>query len=170
MAFTVDGFEWDIPCTIERTAEVKASEISGMMMDKRYFNDVLGTYLKYTVAIAIPKGWENVYTGIYTILAQPQGFHTFTFPYNEDEVNITGRVETISDSWVRLPNGKQTWRKTTFEVISNVPTFEDTLEGAIARGLSPYPVAPEAQEGDLYEYSNGTWIRRYYANADEVYY
>jgi hypothetical protein len=37
--FVLDGMSWDIPCDIERIAEMKASEISGMLLDKSYFND-----------------------------------------------------------------------------------------------------------------------------------
>ena len=55
MSFTVDGVEWNIPCTIERTAEITASEISGLLLNRNYFNDVLGTYMRYTISIAIPK-------------------------------------------------------------------------------------------------------------------
>ena len=45
--FSVDGVQWDVPCRIVRTAEIAASEISGMLLDRTYFNDVLGTWMRY---------------------------------------------------------------------------------------------------------------------------
>ena len=42
---TIDGVVYDVKVDVRRTAEMTASDISGLMMDKSYFNDVLGTYL-----------------------------------------------------------------------------------------------------------------------------
>ena len=36
MYFSVDGMEWNFPVDIERVAEVTASEISGMLLNKTY--------------------------------------------------------------------------------------------------------------------------------------
>ncbi len=175
--FTVDNVDWDIPCTIERVAEIKASDISGVMLDGTYFNDVLGTFLSYTVSIAIPKGWENEYTQIWDVLTNPDNFHTFHFPYNYDPkgIDIVGRVETVADAWVRLPNGKQTWRKTTFTVISNTPTKTRSIHYIQSSemntwGVSPYPDTPDPTVGVMYEYTSNGWVMRNYADADEVQY
>ena len=65
MSWSIDGNAWNYPCTIQRVAEVTPSDISGMLLDKQYFNDVLGTWMKYTVTIAVPKDREEDYTTIY---------------------------------------------------------------------------------------------------------
>ena len=39
MSFSIDGLEWQYPCQITREAKLTASDISGMMLDKSYFND-----------------------------------------------------------------------------------------------------------------------------------
>ena len=41
MIWSIDGLEWNVPCQIERTSEMTPSEISGMLLDKSYFNDVV---------------------------------------------------------------------------------------------------------------------------------
>jgi len=168
MSWTVDGFTWNYPCTIQRVAEVTPSEISGMMLDKTYFNDVIGMYLRYTVAIAVPRDREEDYAFIYELLTNPQNYHLFTLPYNDGEININARVQTVSDQFVRLPNNKQTWRKTTFEIISNTPTKATDETGMWNRyGTTPYPDDPQAQVGDIYEYTAAGWILRNYENGDE---
>lgn len=170
MSWSIDGVEWEYPCTIQRVSEVSASEISGLMLNKAYFNDVIGTYLKYTVTIAVPKGHESDYTTIYELLSAPLNYHTFVLPYNESTVTINGRMQTVSDQWVRLPNNKQTWRKTTFEIIANTPTKVANGQYIQNHGLTPYPNDPKAKVGDFYEYTAGGWIQRDYSDGDVKYY
>lgn len=169
MSFTIDGVKWNFPCTIEREAEVTSSDISGMMLNKTYFNDVLGTFMKYTVAIAIPKGHEAEYTTIYEMLSDPASYHTFVLPYNyqEDGLTLNGRVQVVSDVYVRLPHGKQTWRKTKFTVIANHPTKEASI-GEI--GFSPLPDTAGVEVGDIYEYTENGWQETSYGDGDNTYY
>lgn len=172
MSFTIDGIKWNFPCTIEREAEVTPSEISGMMLNKTYFNDVLGTWMKYTVAIAIPKGHEAEYTQIYEALSDPVSYHTFILPYNyqEEGLTINARVHTVSDAYVRLPNGKQTWRKTRFEIIANHPTKEVNDEEIVDYGFSPFPDTAGIEVGSVYEYTAQGWEQKDYGDGDNTYY
>lgn len=169
MSFTIDGMRWPYPCTIEREAEIESSDVSGMMLNKTYFNDVLGTWMKYTIAIAVPKGHEADYTNIYEILSDPVSYHTFILPYNYQNGGITlvGRVKVVSDSWVRLPHNKQTWRRTKFEVVANQPTKEATL-GKV--GFSPYPDTAGIPIGSVYEYTANGWEEADYGDGDNTYY
>lgn len=166
--FTIDGITWNYPCTIEREAEVTSSEVSGMMLDKSYFNDVLGTWMKYTVAIAIPTGHEGEYTDIYECLTKPQSYHTFILPYNYQEggIELVGRVQVVSDAYVRLPQGRQTWRKTRFEIIANHPSRTEELDV----GFSPFPDTGGVDIGDIYEFTAEGWQEAEYGNGDNTYY
>lgn len=168
--FTIDGIEWDIPCTIERVSEVTSSEISGMLLNKQYFNDVLGTWLKYNITVAVPLGYMEQYTALYETLTKPVDGHTFVLPYNESQVQITGRIQVVSDRWIKMPQGGNHWRQTKFEVIANHPTKTMELGQVISIGMAPLPSGQDAAVGDLYEYTQSGWTRRYYPDADEVYY
>lgn len=170
MSFTVDGIEWDVPCKIERVAEVTASEISGMLLDKTYFNDVLGTWLRYTVSLAVPIGREREYTLLYETLADPIDAHSFTFPYNQGDISVTARVEVISDEYVRNPSGGRYWRSTSFQAVSIAPTKTYSLDEAITRGLAPLPQEGGAQVGDMFEYTSSGWEQVSFDDADGIYY
>lgn len=170
MSWSVDGIEWEYPCTIEREAEVTASEISGMMLNKTYFNDVLGTWMKYTVAIAVPMEQVAEYSAIYEILTDPKPYHEFVLPYNGGTIPLTARVQTVSDAWVRLQGNRNYWRKTRFDIIANAPTKEATLDGVLDHGLAPYPDDPDPEEGVIYQYSEDLWVERDWSDADENYY
>ena len=102
---SIDGAEWDVPCDLERTADITPSEISGMMLDKTYFNDVLGTFLTYDVTIAVPPTMEEEYFQIYEALTDPVESHQFVMPYNGDTVELTARVESVRDALVYTVSG-----------------------------------------------------------------
>lgn len=165
---SIDGITWDnILCSVERVAEIEASEISGMLLDKSYFNDVLGTWLRYTVDIAVPFGKENDYILLYEKLTEPVDGHTCVLPYNNGTITITARIETVSDVYVKMPDGSH-WRKTKFECIANHPSKNNTLSGVITRGLLPFPGEGSAQTNMLYMYNGSGWEEVVYADADNV--
>ena len=170
MSWFIDGIEWSVPCTIQRTAEVESSDLSGMMLDKSYFNDVLGTWLKYSITVAVPKGKEGEYAALYEVLTNPNNYHNFNLPYNNGRVNINGRVQAVSATYVRLPNNRQTWRKITFDIISNTPSKTAHLGGISNHGLTPYPTGVTANLGDLYEYTHTGWVQRFYGDGDATRY
>ena len=153
--WSIDGNNWDVPCTIERVAEVTPSEVSGMLLNKQYFNDVIGTFMKYTIAIAVPVGMESDYKYIYEVLTEPVEAHTFVFPYNDATIQITGRVETVSDKYYPGANNSNGWRGTKFTVIANHPSKELSLSQAIQRGMMPLPLVQHANAGDVYVYDSG---------------
>lgn len=154
--WSIDGISWNIPCTIEREAEITASEVSGMLLNKQYFNDVIGTFMKYTVAIAVPIGMLGDYTYLYERLTAPYD-HTFVFPYNDQYITITGRIEAVSDKYYPGENNGNGWRGTKFTVISNAPSKEMGLAEVIERGLAPMPLVQHVDDGEVYVY-NGGWI------------
>lgn len=168
--FTVDGMQWTFPCDIERTSEVTESEISGMLLNKTYFSDVIGTFLKYTITIVVPFGSESMYTELYEILNEPVGYHSFVLPYNQSSISLTGRVSNISDVYRKLATGVVHWVGIKFDVISNNPHKTHTLGEAITRGISPIPDISGAQEGDLYEFNGTAWIEADFEDADGKYF
>lgn len=156
--FYVDDYACELPCDVTRVSEMRSSEISGMMLDKTYFNDVLGTFLVYTVKIAVPIGMMEDYCELYDILTQPVDGHTFMLPYHMGTVNIVGRVESISDVYRRLGNGGMHWTGISFRVISNEPYKTMSLGQAIERGRTSLPEVNEPEEGATYTYTNGEWV------------
>lgn len=154
--FSIDGVQWAYPCDIERTAEMKASDISGLMMDKSYFNDVLGTYMGYEVKISVPFGKEPDYHTIYEMLTQPIDGHAFVFPYNGSTVSITGRVGEVKDTWYRDGEG-QFWQSVKFSVEANHPTKTMSLSEVITRGRTPFPDAASVETGTIWQKSSASW-------------
>lgn len=167
MSWSIDGIEWEIPCTVERTAEMTASEISGLLLDRTYFNDVIGTYMRYDLKIAVPFGYESEYNALYEIITQPVDGHSFVLPYGGGTVNVTGRVQDIKDVYVRLQDGIH-WKGISFSVIANHPTKEYTLSQVLTIGATPLPDSSDVNVGDVYEYTANGWDT--IADAADTYY
>lgn len=169
--FTIDGITWQWPCKIIRTSEVKSSDISGMMMDKSWFNDVLGQYLSYDITIAPPIGAMDVYAQVYELINAPVDGHRFILPYNNGTVEVTARVGRVADECVRMPEGRVYWKGLRFTLTANHPTRTLTLGEAITRGRAPLPEAADPAEGDTYTWHDGAWEpAQTYADADEILY
>lgn len=167
--FTVDGVQWDVPCTISRVASLTASQISGMLLDKSYFNDVLGTWFQYNITMVVPIGQEADYNAIYEVLTDPVESHVFVLPYADTTIEITGRIVTVSDVYVREGNVTR-WRKTAFSIISNYPSKTLSLDEVISYGKNPFPDSIIVEEGDIYEYTEDGWVKIEYENADDMYF
>lgn len=169
--FSIDGKQWAIPCDITRTAEVTPSDISGLMLDKTYFNDVIGTYMKYTISIAVPVSMRDEYAQLYEVITAPVDAHTFILPYNNSTITITARVTRISDVYVRLDGDGVYWKDIQFEIIANHPSKTMALDAVIERGRAPLPDVAAPAEGDTYTWHDGQWgAAQSYTDADGVYY
>ena len=158
--FVIDDYVFPYPCQIERVAELRASEVSGMLLDRSWFNDVLGTYLRYSVALAVPPDEAAAYERLYGLLTDPVDGHRFALPYNSGTVQLTGRVEGVSDALARLPGGGQYWRSVKFTVIANHPKRSYALSEALSRGLSALPDAASPELGDTYTYTSEGWVKQ----------
>ena len=154
--WSIDGVTWTYPCDVDRTAEIRSSDISGWMLDKGYFNDVLGSYYAYDVKISVPFGKESDYHQIYEMLTRPVDGHTFVLPYNGDTVTIPGRVETVKDKWYRDGSG-QFWQGVKFSILPNHPTKTMSLSEVLVRGRTPFPDAASIPDGEVWQVNSGDW-------------
>ena len=167
---TIDGYEWPVPCDIERTAEVTPSEISGMMLDRTYFNDVLGTYMRYSVSLAVPPTMESDYSALYETLTDPVDAHTFVLPHNQSEIEVTGRVDSVQDTLVYTVSHKQYWKGIKFDITANHPSKRMSLGEVLSIGRSPMPEAIGVPIGAIYERVESGWERLELTDADEVHF
>ena len=164
--FYVDGVSWRWPCDIERAAEMTPSQISGLMLDGSVFNDVLGTYMRYTVTVAVPLTCRDEYAALYEILTRPVDGHRFLLPYNNGWVEITGRVARVSDVYVRMPDGGSCWNGVRFSVEGNHPTKAMSLGEVIAAGRAPLPEVAVPEEGAGYTFRDGAWVETAFEEGD----
>lgn len=155
---SIDGYKWKVPCDIERVAEVRSSEISGMMLDKSYFNDVMGTFLSFDVTLAVPTNMTSEYSRIYEALTDPVDGHQFVFPYNQGSIAITARVESVNDVLVYTASKRQYWKGIRFTAIANHPSASYDLGEVLRIGRSPMPDTFQVDDGSIWQYSDGEWV------------
>ena len=167
---TIDGVVYDVDCEITRTAEVTASDISGLMLNGMIFKDIIGTYLQYDLRFKYPLYNRGKYASIFEKLTEPVASHTFILPYNETTVTIVANVETVSDALLELENKTVFWKDTRFSVTSIYPTKTKTLGEVIAYGLPPIPNAASPSVGDMYIWDGLDWVVTEFADADNISY
>ena len=167
----IDGVKWTFPCTVERTAEITASDISGLLLDKTYFNDVLATYLKYDIRIEVPFNRIDEYTELYDeYLIAPVSAHEFVLPYVGGMITVVGRIENIKDIYVRTKDGGIHWRGIQFSLIGNHPTKDVIYNGGsrneqykdidgtiVTFGIPDFPSQSDVSVGDAYIYTYNGW-------------
>lgn len=166
--FEIDDLRWDLPCDITRTANVRGSDISGMMLDRSYFNDVLGTYLSYSVKIVVPIGSEMLYNELYEVLTAPVDGHRFRLPYASGMIEITGKVDSVKDLYVRMADNSVHWRGISFSVTANHPSKQMELSQIVSIGLQPLPSVDSVDVGSAYIYGIEGWEK--IRDADSTYY
>lgn len=124
----VDGNEYDMVASVKRTAKITQSDASGMMLNKKYFNDVLATYFEYEVDLVVPIGKEYEYTVLYNILTSPVSEHDFILPYNQGWLKLKARVEQVKDEYYKDEIRDQSevpvrvWKKTSFTIVATEPS------------------------------------------------
>ena len=104
----IDGIEYPMIVSVNRIAKITPSDVSGMMLDKHYNNDVLATYFEYEVQMAVPTGNEEDYTRLYEVL--------------------TARVETVQDSYYKTEGSSNApvriWKGISFTIVATRPSKE----------------------------------------------
>lgn len=155
--FTIDGVEYRVKCTATRGAEIRESDISGLLLNGQIFRDVLGTYYTYDIQLEMPLKNKGRYAALIEQLTEPVDGHLFVLPYNNSTIELTGKAEDIEDVWKQLPSGYTYWDGLKFTIEPNGPTKAMTLEEAIQRGLTPLPDVYDAEIGDTYTFTENGW-------------
>lgn len=128
-----------------------------MMLDKSYFNDVLGTYMVYDISVDVPIGREDEAAQLYDVLTDPVDGHEFMLPYAGGTITVTGRVSDVRDIFTRMRDGSNRWRAISFTVQGNHPTREYTLDEVLIRGAAPLPDASDVDINSTYSYTAEGW-------------
>jgi hypothetical protein len=121
--FRVDGIDYSnvVIVGVERTAEIRDTELSGIMTDGSYHRDLFGTYYNYTINLVVIKGKEAEYAALYQVLTAPVESHSVTVPYNNTIVTFTAYVKTVSDSLYRKSSNISVWKDITVDFIDVSP-------------------------------------------------
>ena len=119
----IDGITYDMVVSVKRTAKVVSSDLSGVLLDGTYYNDVLYTTFEYLVKIAVPLGRESEYADMYEALTDPVSEHEFILPYNQTNISLRGRISVVDDEFFGQTTHEgqsvNLWRGISFRITSN---------------------------------------------------
>lgn len=120
----IDGIKYDFPCDIDRTARIVSSDVSGMLMNNKEYNDALATYYDYSIKLAIPINKMNEYAAFFEQVSAPVDKYTFTLPYNQGYIDIVGKISSVSDRYFGTRAGVAIWRGVAIEIHALEPSKE----------------------------------------------
>lgn len=108
----IDGIDFSnlTVASVERTATIKDSELSGEMMDGSRHRDIIGTYIDYTMKIVCKVDDHVTYDQIYEILTSPTASHEITAPYNNTTITFQAYIETVGDKLFRKTSDGTIWK------------------------------------------------------------
>jgi hypothetical protein len=155
--WSIDGIQCNLNCDITRTVEIKASDISGMMLDRTMFTDVYGSYLRYQVKLAVAPDQLRDYYAVRSKLDEPVGEHTFVMPFDADMITMSAKVERIKDTWHKRNGLPPVWTGIEFEVIGTAPYRQNSLGQILDQGRSPLPEIAGVSVGDTYMWTGSEW-------------
>jgi len=111
------------------------------------------------------------YANLIEQLTEPVDGHLFVLPYNNDTIQLTGKVVDPEDVYKQLESGYTYWDGLQFSIAPNGPSKKLTLGEAIQRGLTPLPDVQAPNIGDTYTFTEDGWeLMAYYVDADSIYY
>ena len=120
----IDGSRYDFPCDIDRTTRIVSSDVSGMLMNNKEYNDALATYFDYSIKLVVPIDRMNEYTTFFEQVSAPVDEHTFTLPYNQGYIDIVGKISRVSDRYFGTREGVALWRSVMIEIHALEPSKE----------------------------------------------
>ncbi len=173
IGFSIDGFQWQHYCKLERLADITSTDISGFNILGEYINDVQGVYHQYKVTVAVPMRDRDAYNALYEILTEPVDGHVFVFPYGSKTIQLTARVNQIPDVYYPTDGDGAYWLAQDFTIISNYPTKRLSLGEVLTRGITPGPDVAEPAVGEIWEWDGTQWTEYSppsYPDADTMYF
>ena len=112
---------------LKRKAEVRDTELTGMMLDGNLHRDILGTYFTYALDIVIAPGsviapgGMSAYDTLYEAMTTASASHTITVPYNQTTVTLTAYIQTVEDELYQDSASGATWHRLHVEFTSVGP-------------------------------------------------
>ena len=100
MKFTVDNVQYNALVTsLNRSARIKESKLSGDVKSGRHFRDLVGTYYDYDMEIATDRLSQAEYDSLYEALTAPVESHVVILPYGRTTLQFDAYIQSVGDSY-----------------------------------------------------------------------
>ena len=110
MKFTVDNVQYNALVTsLNRSARIKESKLSGDVKSGRHFRDLVGTYYDYDMEIATDRLSRAEYDSLYEALTAPVESHVVILPYGRTTLQFDAYVQSVDDSYIADNGTDRLW-------------------------------------------------------------
>ena len=110
MKFTVDNVQYNALVTsLNRSARIKESKLSGDVKSGRHFRDLVGTYYDYDMEIATDRLSQAEYDSLYEALTAPVESHVVILPYGRTTLQFDAYIQCVGDSYIADNGTDRLW-------------------------------------------------------------
>lgn len=110
MKFTVDNVQYNALVTsLNRSARIKESKLSGDVKSGRHFRDLVGTYYDYDMEIATDRLSNAEYDSLYEALTAPVESHVVILPYGRTTLQFDAYIQSVDDSYIADNGTDRLW-------------------------------------------------------------
>ena len=110
MKFTVDNVQYNALVTsLNRSARIKDSKLSGDVKSGRHFRDLVGTYDDYDMEIATDRLSQAEYDSLYEALTAPVESHVVILPYGRTTLQFDAYIQSVGDSYIADNGTDRLW-------------------------------------------------------------
>lgn len=110
MKFTVDNVQYNALVTsLNRSARIKESKLSGDVKSGRHFRDLVGTYYDYDMEIATDRLSQAEYDSLYEALTAPVESHVVILPYGRTTLQFDAYIQSVDDSYIADNGTDRLW-------------------------------------------------------------
>ena len=110
MKFTVDNVQYNALVTsLNRSARIKESKLSGDVKSGRHFRDLVGTYYDYDMEIATDRLSQVEYDSLYEALTAPVESHVVILPYGRTTLQFDAYIQSVDDSYIADNGADRLW-------------------------------------------------------------
>ena len=110
MKFTVDNVQYNALVTsLNRSARIKESKLSGDVKSGRHFRDLVGTYYDYDMEIATDRLSQAESDSLYEALTAPVESHVVILPYGRTTLQFDAYIQSVGDSYIADNGTDRLW-------------------------------------------------------------
>lgn len=110
MKLTVDNVQYNVLVTsLNRSARIKESKLSGDVKSGRHFRDLVGTYYDYDMEIATDRLSQAEYDSLYEALTAPVESHVVILPYGRTALQFDAYIQSVDDSCIADNGTDRLW-------------------------------------------------------------
>lgn len=107
--FEIDGKTYNVGVeSLQRSAQLRDGPTASKALSGRYWRDLQGTFIDYTLQISASGMSQEDYDAMYEVLISPVDSHKVVVPYGQSTITYDAYIDVVQDE-VELMDDMTVW-------------------------------------------------------------